>query len=109
MMKNLFHWLVIASIALNLIMAADDTTTVSSTTNDVVVAAGNAEIYDGLVGGVGAGTIAVIAFGVVGLIICFFKDCTATPALMVAAGIILPLLVLLIIWFIPKQSLVTDQ
>jgi disulfide bond formation protein DsbB len=58
--------------------------------------------------GVGPGTIAVCAFGVVGLLICFFKDCSETPSLMVAAGIILPLLVLLIIWFIPKQSLRTD-
>jgi hypothetical protein len=91
-MKTLFNWLILSSLLLNLIAAQDDTK----------VAAGNAEIYDGLVGGVGSGTIAVIAFGIVGLLICFFKDCTSTPSLMVAAGIILPLLVLLIIWFIPK-------
>jgi len=87
----------------NLINAADDTTTLVAD-----AAAGNAEIYDGLVGGIGSGTVAVIVFGVLGLIICFLKDCTATPSLMVAVGIILPLLVLLIIWFIPKQSLNTD-
>jgi hypothetical protein len=74
-----------------------------------VDSAGNSQIYDGLVGGIGKGTIAVCVFGAVGIIICFFKDCTATPSLMVAAGIILPLLVLLIIWFIPKQSLSTDS
>ena len=58
--------------------------------------------------GVGPGTVAVCAFGIIGLIICFFKDCTQTPALMVTVGIILPLLVLLIVWFIPKQDLRTD-
>jgi hypothetical protein len=66
------------------------------------------EIYDGLVFGVGTGTIAVCAFAVVGLIICFFKDCTPVPSIMIAIGIALPLIVLAIIWGIPKESLKTD-
>ena len=69
---------------------------------------GNLEIYEGLVMGVGRGTVAVVAFGVVGLIICFFKDCSSTPSVLVALGIIIPLLVLLIVWVLPKQSLNTD-
>ena len=59
--------------------------------------------------GIGRGTLAICAFGVVGLVICFFKDCTATPSLMVAAGIILPLIILFVVWVLPKQSLQTDQ
>ncbi len=77
----------------------------STTTN---IQSGNAEIYEGLVLGVGSGTLAVCAFAVLGLIICFFKDCSATPCLMVAAGILVPVIVLLIIIGIPKQSLATD-
>jgi protein-S-isoprenylcysteine O-methyltransferase Ste14 len=69
---------------------------------------GNLEIYEGLVLGVGSGTVAVVAFAVVGLIFCFFKDCTPTPSIMVTIGILLPLIVLAIIWGIPKQSLKTD-
>eukprot|EP00347_Sterkiella_histriomuscorum_P004490 403360266 len=90
-------------------MAQDSTTPVvpSTTTEDEFVT-GNTEIYDGLVLGVGRGTIAVCVFGIFGLVICFFKDMTATPSFMVAAGIALPLLVLLIVWFLPKESLKTE-
>jgi hypothetical protein len=87
--------------------STDDTTTTTSA-DAVATESGNTEIYEGLVLGVGQGTLAVCAFGIVGLVICFFKDCTATPSFMVAAGIALPLLVLLIVWFIPKKSLDTD-
>lgn len=48
--------------------------------------------------------MAVFAFVILGLIICFFKDCTATPSIMVATGILIPLIVLLIVWWSPKQS-----
>ena len=46
--------------------------------------------------------------GIVGLIICFFRDCSPTPSLMVALGIALPVIALLIILAIPKKSLTTD-
>ncbi len=73
--------------------------------NSTAPTSGNEQIYEGLVFGVGKGTIAICAFGVIGLIICFLKDMTATPSWMVFAGIALPLLVLLILWFCPKQNL----
>ena len=81
----------------------------TNSTKDDTTLSGNLEIYDGLVGGVGKGTIAVLIFAIVGLIICFFKDCTQTPSIMVAIGIILPLIVLAIIWGIPKQSLRSED
>jgi disulfide bond formation protein DsbB len=66
------------------------------------------ELYEGLVLGVGEGTIAVCIMGIVGLFICFFKDCSPTPSLMVAVAILLPVITLLIILAIPKKSLSTD-
>ena len=80
-----------------------ETTTTTTVTNDPTT--GNLEIYDGLAFGVGKGTVAVAAFAVVGLIICFLKDCSPTPSLLVAIGIIIPLLVLAIIWGLPKEPI----
>lgn len=72
------------------------------------IQSGNLELYEGLVLGVGEGTIAVCIMGIVGLIIIFFKDCSPTPSLMVAVGILIPVITLLIILAIPKKSLSTD-
>ena len=47
-------------------------------------------------------------FGIIGIIICFFKDCSPTPSLMVLVGILIPVIVFLIILAIPKKSLSTD-
>lgn len=44
-----------------------------------------------------------------GIVICLFRDCSSTPNILVAAGIALPLLVLLIIVLLPKRSLKTDK
>ena len=63
---------------------------------------GNLEIYRGLVYGVGKGTVAVMAFAFLGVIICFFKDCTPTPSIMVVIAIALPLVVFAIILGLPK-------
>ena len=81
----------------------------NSTDDTQTVISGNLEIYEGLIGGVGTGTVAVIVFAIVGLILCFFKDCTQTPSILVAIGIALPLIVLGIIWGIPKQSLRSED
>ena len=102
-----FKWMILSSLILNLLSQALAQTQ-NINTPSTAPTTGNEEIYQGLVMGVGPGTVAVCAFGIIGLIICFFKDCTQTPALMVTVGIILPLLVLLIVWFIPKQDLRTD-
>ena len=66
---------------------------------------GNLEIYEGLVFGVGKGTVAVMAFAVLSLIICFFKDCTPTPSIMVVIAICIPIVVFGIIYALPKKSL----
>ncbi len=89
------------TLVLSLLLSAVFAQT-NSTKDDTAIVSGNQEIYDGLVGGIGQGTVAVIVFAIVGLIICFFKDCTQTPSVMVAIGIFLPLIVLAIIWGIPK-------
>ena len=102
MNKNL---LIAFSLLLSLVFGQSNSTT--NGTADIV--SGNLEIYEGLVGGIGQGTIVVIVFAIIGLIICFFKDCTQTPSVMVAIGIILPLIVLAIIWGIPKQSLRSED
>ena len=114
MNKNSIKSIITFSLALNFLISytfgqtTDDTTNAPTTTTTDEFQTGNLEIYEGLVLGIGKGTLAVCCFGIIGLVICFFKDMTATPSLMVAAGIILPLLVLLIIWFLPKESLKTD-
>jgi hypothetical protein len=96
-------------IAISLLLTVVFAQTNSTKDDTSATLSGNLEIYDGLVGGVGKGTIAVLIFAIVGLIICFFKDCTQTPSIMVAIGIILPLIVLAIIWGIPKQSLRSED
>ena len=60
-------------------------------------------------GGVGKGTLSILIFAIVGIVICLFRDCSSMPNLLVAAGIALPLLVLLIIVLLPKRSLKTDK
>jgi len=102
-MKNntTFKWLIQCALLVNLLslhVLGQNSTKI----DDTVVTTGNTEIYDGLVGGIGIGTVVVIAFAILGLIICFFKDCTQVPSVMVFVGIALPLIVLAIIWGIPK-------
>lgn len=113
--KNSLKQLILLSLYINLLISfvsgqtTDDTTdSTTTTTTEDEIQTGNLEIYQGLVLGIGKGTLAVCCFGIIGLVICFFKDMTATPSLMVALGIILPLLVLLIVWLLPKESLKTD-
>ena len=57
-----------------------------------------------LVMGIGKGTLAVVIFAIIGIVICFFKDGSYFPNLVVTCGCFLPLLVLLIIWSWPKQD-----
>ena len=65
---------------------------------------GNTEIYVGLVLGIGRGTLAIIIFVIIGIIICFFKDVSPTPMIIVTIGVALPILVLLIILMIPLEA-----
>jgi hypothetical protein len=69
---------------------------------------GNTEIYNGLILGVGPGTFAVILAALVGVIICFFKDCVATPNLCVAGAISVPCIVLIIVRSMPVKSVASD-
>jgi hypothetical protein len=82
---------------------AQDTNQESSTDT------GNTEIYSGLVVGIGKGTLSILIFAILGIVICLFRDCSSMPNILVAAGIALPLLVLLIIVLLPKRSLKTDK
>lgn len=79
----------------------------SSSTNQTSAAGAN-EIYEGLVFGVGAGTLAVIITALLSILMCLFKDVLATPNLCVGAAIIIPLIVLAIVRGLPVKSLDTD-
>ena len=62
---------------------------------------GSPEIYDGLILGVGAGTLAVIIAALVSILMCLFKDVLATPNVCVAIAIVLPFIVLAIVRNLP--------
>ena len=87
--------------------------TVSQTSSDSTSripssSAGTNEIYEGLVFGVGAGTLAVIIAALLSILMCLFKDVLATPNLCVGAAIVIPLIVLAIVRGLPVKSLDTD-
>ncbi len=83
-------------------------TSSSVTSNNKLPKTGSNEIYEGLVFGVGAGTLAVIIVALLSILMCLFKDVLATPNLCVGAAIILPLIVLAIVRGLPVKSLETD-
>ena len=68
------------------------------------------ERYDGLnmKYGMGRGTIWVLVASVIGLILCFFKEITYYPNCVVCCGFLIPIFVLLLIFWLPKESLSTD-
>ena len=68
----------------------------------------NAEIYKGLIVGVGQGTFAVIICIILAVICCFFKNSVIFPNLCVFCAILFPALVFLIIYTMPKESLASD-
>jgi hypothetical protein len=69
---------------------------------------GNPEIYEGLVLGIGPGTLAVVVAMIIAMIMCLFKDSIEAPNVCVAAAIALPLIVLGIVRGLPVRSLKTD-
>ena len=99
----------ICLLLLNSALAQTATTTSSnSTSNSKLSSTGSNEIYEGLVFGVGAGTLAVIIVALLSILMCLFKDVLATPNLCVGAAIIIPLIVLAIVRGLPVKSLDTD-
>lgn len=56
------------------------------------------------VGGVGSGVVAIIVFMVIGIVICVYGRCTPQPYVYAIIGTILPVIVGLIIWGLPKQA-----
>ena len=56
----------------------------------------------------GAGTFAVVIFAFIGLLFCFFKDVSYFPNCMVCSGVFLPIIVFVIIYLLPKESLSID-
>lgn len=68
------------------------------------VRAATVQTSDLSIGGVGSGVVAIIAFLILGVMICIFGRCTAVPYLFAIIGTILPVLVAIIIYFLPKQS-----
>jgi hypothetical protein len=72
------------------------------------LSAGNSEIYEGLVFGIGPGTLAVIIAALIGMVMCLFKDSIEAPNTCVAGAILLPLIVFGIVRALPVKSLNTD-
>lgn len=70
---------------------------------------GNTEIYEGLVLGIGPGTLAVILAMIVGMIMCLFKDSVEAPMLVIAAAVAIPVIVLIIVRSLPVKSLSSDE
>ena len=70
---------------------------------------GNIEVYEGLVFGIGKGTLAIICFVIFSVILCLFKDCVSMPNCCVGLGIILPIIVFVIIRLLPVKSLESDS
>lgn len=56
------------------------------------------------VGGVGSGVVAIIVFLIIGILICIYGRCTAIPYIYAIIGTILPVIVAIIIYYLPKQS-----
>ena len=54
--------------------------------------------------GVGYGIIAVVVTIFIGVIVCIYGRCTATPYIFAIIGTLLPLIVLLIIYYLPKEA-----
>ena len=67
------------------------------------------EIYDGLLHGLGKGTVAIIVFVVFGTVMCLFKDCSSSPNICICVAILLPVIVFLLILSLPVKSLESDQ
>lgn len=70
---------------------------------------GNPEIYEGLIYGVGPGTVSILAAVVVSMFMCLFKDSIEAPNVCVGAAIVLPIVVLIIVRALPVKSLSTDE
>lgn len=87
--------------------STDSTDTTAILTNTANT--GNIEIYEGLVLGIGKGTLTVAIFAIFAVIVCLFRDCSSTPNAIVGCAILLPIIVLIIIVALPKKSLKTDK
>jgi hypothetical protein len=72
-------------------------------------ASGIPEMYDGLVLGLGQGTLAVCVMAIVGVFICFFRDIMAIPSIMIFIGFALPSITLIIVMSIPKRPLTVSK
>lgn len=69
---------------------------------------GNPDIYNGLIFGVGPGTVAVIVAALFSVLLCLFKDVLETPNVCVCIAILIPLIVLGIVRALPVQPLVSS-
>ena len=57
-----------------------------------------------IIGGLGIGTLFVIIFMALGVVLCIFGLATTNPALFVFLGILVPLIVFIFVAFCPRQS-----
>jgi len=64
-----------------------------------------AQIYEGLVGGLGEGSVAVLVAAGCGVCLCFLKDGTNCPNCAAFAGVLWPVFIFACIWGWPKESL----
>jgi RsiW-degrading membrane proteinase PrsW (M82 family) len=71
--------------------------------------AGNPEIYDGLIAGVGPGTFAILFASFIGFLMCLLKNGSSNPRLMVVLAVLLPVFVFLVVKSLPVKSLSSEQ
>ena len=57
-----------------------------------------------VVGNIGKGTLAIIIFAIFGMVLCFFREASYFPNLVVCFGFCLPITVFLIILALPKRD-----
>ena len=69
----------------------------------------NAELYSGLIMGVGKGTFAVCICILISITCCFFKNSVIYPNLCIFIATLLPVIVFLFIYLMPKESLASDK
>ena len=69
----------------------------------------NAQIYEGLIAGVGKGTFAIVICMFISVTCCFFKGSVVYPNVCITCAILFPVITFLFIYLCPKESLASDK
>ena len=69
----------------------------------------NADLYNGLIMGVGKGTFVICICILISVTCCFFKNSVIYPNLCIFVATLVPVIVFLFIYLMPKESLASDK